>query len=1119
VITRSVASQSCESRCKAATAAFGLLLVAIVAAPAAAQILYGNIVGTVRDAQGAVMPGATVTIVNKETNLTREAITDVQGAYSFLNVLPGPYDVKVSMSGFSEAVRTSVPVTIGQVSRVDVVLQVGALSETVTVSSAAELLQTDTAEVKTDLKSTEITNLPLNRFRNFQSLVVLVPGSLPPTFQNAETDTPQRSLNLTVNGLSGNANTTLTDGATNMNLAMPHHAIYVPPAETIDTVSITTGSMDAETGRSAGAAITVVTKSGTNTFKGSAFEFFNNQKLNATPYYFGRGAAPATLPVERQTFGGTFGGPVRRNHVFFFGSYEGYISRLEQFTFFSVPDAALRNGDFRNALNTNGTLQLIYDPQSANLTSATAGRQQFPGNVIPSDRIHPISRRLLALYPLPNVEGTGAGGLINNYRTIRRDTTDRHNFDVKVNWNRTSAHQIWTKFSRMDAFVSDLFTFPIGSSEDAGGDTEVSQFIVGQTWTLGKGLLLDSSFGASFNDQVVTSPDFGMGMLGIELGIPGTNDQGRNDHRYAGMPSFSTGFTPLGNTPTWSPIFMEQRTYSFNTNLTKVAGQHDLKGGYFVNRLIFSNWQPERANPRGSFSFAENATRTFGAGSQTANLYNTYAAFLLGLVNTAGKSYQYELFTSNEWQHAMFFRDRWTVTPKLTVDLGLRWEYYPILKRADRQIEMLDLNTLDVLIGGVAGNPKNLGLVAPKDTFLPRAGVVYRLNDKTVVRTGYGLTVNPLNMGSQAALGGDFSYPQVLNSAFEPPASQTQFGWYGTIDQGIPLLVGPDLSGGRVALPNTVGMRTAVPDTVKRGKTHSWNVALERRLPLDVSVDVAYVGNRQLDDLTAININNAQSMGGGGLDRPYLISHGRQLAIDIFTPYRKATYHALQVGVTRPFINGLLLKGHYTYSRSRSLATNYQLPTPEAQDRNWALSASDRPHTITMSFVYQLPWHSSFDKFNIIRALINDWQVNGIFQAFSGAPFTVTADAIALNTPNNTQTADLVGTVVKVGKIGANGVYYDPSAWAQPEGVRFGNTRLNQFRGPGGWNLDFSLFRTLPVTGRQRFEFRIEASNVTDTPKFANPTSSITHGDFMRIFALNSAFAGREIRLAIRYSF
>ena len=1094
------------------------MILVVAAASASAQTLYGGVVGSVRDAQGAVVPGAIVTLVNTGTNLTRDTVTDAQGAYSFVNVLAGHFDVKVALQGFREAVRSGVPVAAGQISRVDMTLEVGALNETVVVKSEAELLQTDAADVRTELKSDEITNLPLNRFRNYQALSVLVPGSLPPAFQNAETDTPQRSLNMTINGQSGNAHTTLTDGATNVNLAMPHHTMYVSPAETIETVNITTGSMDAETGRAAGAAITVITKSGTNIFKGSAFEFFNNEKLNATPYYFGRGATPAKLPVERQTFGGTLGGPIRRNQLFFFGSYEGYKSRLEQFTFFNVPDAALRNGDFRNATNTNGTLQQIYDPMSATLTSATAGRQQFANNIIPATRIHPISQRLLALYPMPNVEGTGAGNLTSNYRTTRTDTTDRHNFDFKVNWNRTRTHQIWGKFSHMNAFVSDLFTFPIGSSSDAGGDTKVYQFTAGQTWTFSPTLLLDSSFGASLNDQFVSSPDFGLGMLGLEMGIPGTNDQGRGDRRYAGMPQFSTGFTDLGNTPTWSPIFMDQKTFSFNTNVTKVAGAHDLKAGYFLNQLIFSNWQPERANPRGSFSFAGNATRTFGAGSQTANFYNQYAAFLLGLVNTAGKSYQYELFTSNERQHALFFRDRWTMTSKLTLDLGLRWEYYPIMRRADRQIEMLDLTTLDVLIGGVAGNPKNMGLVAPKDTFVPRAGVVYRLNDKTVVRTGYGLTVNPLNLGAQASLGGDFSYPLVLNSTFQPPPTQTQFGWYGTLDQGIPRLEGRDLSGGRVALPNAVGMRTAVPETVDRGMTHSWNAAFERRLPL-VSVDVAYVGSRVAGDLTAININNAQTMGGGGLDRPYLISHGRQLAIDVFKPYRKATYHALQVGITRPLTDGLLLKGHYTYSSSWSLATNYQLPTPEAQDRNWARASSDRPHSLTMSFLYQLPWHVNGGSGSFVKALASDWQVNGILQAFSGAPFTVTADATALNTPNNTQTADLVGSVTKVGKIGAAGFYYEPTAWAQPTGVRFGDTRLNQFRGPGGWNLDLSVFRAFWLASRHRLEARVEATNVTDTPKFANPTSNITSGDFMRIFGLYNAFAGREVRLALRYSF
>jgi hypothetical protein len=1100
----------------------GVIVAAIGTVPAEAQLLYGGVVGTVNDANGAVVPGAKVTIVNTQTNLTRETTTDGQGQFSFVNVLAGPYDVKVALEGFREAVRTGVPVTTGQISRVDLALQVGALSESITVQSAAELLQTDKADVHTEIRSTEITNMPLNRFRNYQGLVVLVPGSLPPTFQNAETDTPQRSLNMTVNGQDGAANTTLTDGTRNVNVGLPHHNVYIPPAETIESVNFTTGSMDAEEGMAAGIAITVITKSGTNSFKGSAFEFFNNEKLNAIPYYFGRGAPPTKLPIERQTFGGTLGGPIRHNQLFFFGSYEGYISRQSQFAFFTVPSEALRRGDFSNALNANGTLQRIYDPFTGDMSTGN-GRSQFENNMIPAGRINAITARLQSQYPLPNVEGTGAGGFTNNYRTTRQRNTDRHNYDFKVNWNRTSAHQLWGKYSHMNALVDDLFTFPMGGGDNDGGDTKVHLITGGQTWSLGKTLLLDSSIGVSLFDQFNSSPDFGLGMLGLDAGIPGTNDQGRGDPRYAGSPEFRTGFTALGNSPTWTPSWRDERTVSYSTNLTKIAGSHDLKGGYRGDYLYLDNWQPERANPRGRFDFAMNATRTFGTGSQTGNFYNQYAAFLLGLVGTAQKSYQYELFTAREWQHAMFFRDRWTPNPKLTLDLGLRWEYYPIMRRRDRQIEMLELSTLDVLIGGVGGNPKNMGLSAPLDGFTPRVGGVYRLNDKTVLRSGYGATLDARGLAAQEAFRGDFSYPLVLNASYPPPAGTSAFGWYGTLNQGIPRLDGPDLSSGRVHLPNSFLMQTAVPESTDRGRTHSWNVAFERRLPLNVSVDVAYVGNKLVGGLPpaetqTVNINPVQHIGGGDTDRPYFVSHGRQLDIEIYSPYRKTTYHGMQIGITRPFTQGLLLKGHYTFSRSMAQVTNYELPTPEAQARNWALANGDRPHTFQMGFVYQLPWRDT-GSHSIGRMLINDWQVNGIFGAFSGSPFTVTADGTSLNTPGNTQTADLVGPVTKIGEIGANGFYYDPAAWAQPTGVRFGTSLLNQFRGPGGWNLDLSVFRSFRLTGEHRIEFRLEANNVTNKTNFGNPESRFTNGDFMRIFSLYDAYAERQMRLAVRYSF
>jgi hypothetical protein len=247
---------------------FTALTLGLHAVPTLSQILYGSVVGTVKDPQGAHIPGVSVSVTNKETGLTREVTTDSQGSYNIVNVLPGTYDVKISLQGFREFVRSDVPVTIGNISRVDVTLEVGTLTETVTVASEASLLQTDKADISTELKSDAITQMPLNRFRNYQALVNLVPGTMPMSFGNAETDTPARSMTTNVNGQANTNNATRTDGATNVNIWLPNHVMYVAPSETVDTVNVSTATFDAEQGMAGGAAVTVITKSGTNKFSG-----------------------------------------------------------------------------------------------------------------------------------------------------------------------------------------------------------------------------------------------------------------------------------------------------------------------------------------------------------------------------------------------------------------------------------------------------------------------------------------------------------------------------------------------------------------------------------------------------------------------------------------------------------------------------------------------------------------------------------------------------------------------------------------------------------------------------------------------------------------------------------
>ncbi len=1098
---------------------------AMSATSASAQILYGSITGIAKDAQGAAVPGATVTIVNKETNLTRDTVTGGDGSFTLNNVLPGPYDVKISLTGFREAVRTNVPVTIGEISRVEMTLEVGALTETVTVASEAQLLQTDKADVHTELKSDEITSMPLNRFRNYQALINLVPGTTPMAFGNAETDTPARSLATNVNGQVNTNNSTRTDGATNMNIWLPNHNMYISPAETIDTVNVSTSSFDAEQGMAGGAAVTVITKSGTNNFKGTAFEFYNGDKLNATPYNFT--STPTTkLPVDANTYGGTIGGPIARNRVFFFGSFEGYKRNQSLFTFFNVPDEKLRRGDFSGAVDTNGSLQQIYDP---NTGANGVGRTQFDNNVIPTGRLDPIALKVLQLYPLPNVAGIGAGGLTSNYRRQEDRHVDRKNYDYKMNWNRTTAQQIWGKFSYMNANVDDLTNY-LGPDPNASGDggfTKVYQATGGTTWTLSPTLLMDTTFGFSRQDQHVYGPDFQAGNYGLDvLGIPGTNDQGTGDQRYAGYPQFDTGFSAVGNRDGWNPIFRDERTYSLASNLTKMKGRHDIRGGYTLNFMYLDHWQPETGNPRGRFDFTTRSVTAL-SGGQSSNFYNQFASFLLGQVGTASKSVQNELMTAREWQHALYVRDRWTPTAKLTLDLGLRWEYYPIMTRADgRGVDRLDLTNpdparrLDVLIAGRGSNPQTSGMKASFDNFAPRVGAIYRLNDKTVMRAGYGLTFNATPWAR--AVRGDNDYPVTIASSY---FNANQFNAYGPLSQGIPRIIPPDQSSGRVPLDLAAAEYTPEIDNIDRGEVKTWNVAVERRLPFDTSVDIAYVGAKGTGGYAALDINAPQTLGVGDAGRPFA-PLGRLVRVDSWGQRLKTDYKSLQIALNKPFTHGMLFKGAYTLSKSMNESDNdgratLTWNTPGELWRNWAPAGFDRRHNFQLGFAYALPMQTKGSYDGVLNAIVNDWQVNGVLAAFSGTPFTVTASGTSLNTPSNQQTADLVGTFNVLGAIGNSGPWFDRAAFGQPTGVRFGDTGRNQFYGPGGWNLDFSLFRSFPIGGTRRIEYRLQAANVLNHAVFGNPQGSITSATYGQITGLagNGSYLERMIQMGFRFSF
>ena len=729
------------------------------------------------------------------------------------------------------------------------------------------------------MKSQEIVNLPLNQYRNYQTLINLVPGATPAVFQNDQTDTPGRSLRTFVNGTNPNTNNTRLDGASSVNIWLPHHVGYVAPAETIDTVNISTNNFDAGQGMAGGAAVTLVTKSGTNSLRGSAFYFRNQDELNARQFF-----DPSKLDSSITIAGGTVGGPIKRNTLFYFGSWEGNYERNSRFDTYTVPTARMRNGDFSEVLSIAPTFRL-FDPQTGNPDGT--GRTEFPGGVIPSDRISSISQQIQALYPEPNNPGTN-NGLQNNLFLPRTPTADRDNYDIKVNWNRNATHQVFAKFSTMLAKVSNLYF--LGVDEGGLGDTNAYVATVGHTWSLSPTMLIDGNFGMNWQDQTAAGSDFGTDYGSETFGIPGTNGP---DERQSGMPAFttglgSTGYAGIGNSATWHPLERHEKSYTITTNLTKLVGAHEFRAGFDFIRYQLNHWQPELGSgPRGIFNFSGNIT---GQPGYTSNAWNQYAAFLLGRTSGYGKSIQFEEMSGRENQYGVFVSDRWTVSEKLTLNLGLRYEYYPLMTRQDRGLERLDFGTWEYLLGGVGNVPQDVGIEVSKTLFAPRLGAAYRINEKTVFRTGYGITYNPLPW-SRPLRG---FYP--LTIGFSQNATVSNFASFPLAD-GIPPVPLPDTSTGRIPFPRNVETRTPNPDDVDRGRIQQWNVTLERQFPLDLYITLGYVGTRTDGGYADLNLNYAES--GGDTQRQLFAQAGTANIFD-WAARTKSRYNGAADGYQPP---------------------------------------------------------------------------------------------------------------------------------------------------------------------------------------------------------------------------
>ena len=1090
-----------------------------IAPEAAAQALSGTLVGNITDASGAALPRATVTAVNIGTGAELRVTTNEEGQYSLASLPPGSYEVTVSAPGFQTVRLRGITANANATVRADAKLQLGQVAETVEVSAEASALQTDSAVVRNEIRSTELQNVPVPVGRNYQNLLVTVPGISPPQDAHSISANPSRALQMNSNGTTAQSTAVRVDGAVSWNSWLPHIAGYVPALESIETVNVESGSFEADLGFAGGAAVNVQIKSGTNDVHGSGFWYHNNQHMKARPYFL-----PANQGQNKRIlnqYGGTVGGPIKTNKAFFFLSYEGTPDRQSSFRLANVPTDLMRQGNFSQSP------QPIYDPLSGDANGRN--RTVFPNNTIPADRISPAARRIAELTPAPNVGAPGALGA--NYFANGAFAFDRHTLDTKFTFQPVDRLNLTARFSYLDwSFTNPPQFGELGGRgienrglyEGAGFGNTLSM-TYSAIYTVSPNLVIDGYYGSTMIKNSVESIRMEENLGRDFLGIPGTNGNSRDD---GGWPGFVVqGFDAFGRANNNSPWSLRLPQAQYVANATWTRGKHDIKFGWNGLAVEIESMEPS-GNP-GFFNFNRGVTGRAAspeAPASVTNDYNAYAAFLLGMPSSIEKRIRTEPGTAKNMSNSLYVGDRWRATSKLTVTMGLRWEYYGVpVRSGNRGLEIYNFNTNELSLCGVGSLPQNCGFNLGNKYFAPRLGIAYRLTDTFVIRTGYGITWDPVNLARNAAV----TYP-VIATVTIPGANE--YTPAGTLTAGIPAIPPIDLGNGVIDTPKSVALELTDPN-FRRSYIQSWNFMLEKQLGSDWTAEAGYVATRQLHMQNRWNANYG-FIGGGTASMVLNQRFGRNAVTNFFSDAGgfRSYYDSLQSSLAKRFSKGYLVKLGYTWSKALGPVGNANGVDGYANNNPayWHLiekapMSYDRPHNFNVSFSAELPFGrgKALLSEGIGGAILGGWQINSLLTAYSGAPFTVTADAASLNAPGNTQTADLIKPEVEM--VGRRERWFDTSAYAPVTQARFGTSGHNQLRGPGMVNLDASVFRAFAITEQVRLQFRAELFNVTNTPHFANPNSNVSGSNFGVITTV--ANTGREgiderlFRVGLRLSF
>ena len=1077
-----------------------------------AQAIKGTLLGSVTDSAGAAAANASVTITETRTSVSITTAANADGYYVFSNLQDGVYRIEASAQGFKKVIRDNVEVKVNSTVRIDLSLEVGNVSDSVTITTEAPILQTDRADTGRLIEAKQVAELPLGFNRNFQSLLVTVPGATRPTRPHSEFFNPQDSLESKVNGQSRLSNNFQIEGVDD-NHRTGLLTVLIPAADAIETVSIATSNFDAEFGRAGGAVSNVTLKSGTNEFHGSGFFFGNNDNTLANGFFTRSKAA-----THYRQYGFTIGGPIIKNKLFFFGDYQRTSDKLGKVNFFTIPTAEFRAGNFAAAATK------IYDP----LTGAAdgTGRQQISCNgvlnVICASRISPIAQKLMAFLPAPNVAATLGQ---NNYliRTVRLKTI--HAFDTKLNFNPNDRNAISGRLSFQQPEIFDPGAFGTyggpANGGFAGSGTQRTWSTAGNyTRTWSPTLISEFRFGLStYRNQALSQGD-GL-KTSDEVGIKNAN-----------IDAFTSGLTQINISGFNAPLLgfsgslpwdRGETTVNITGIVTKMFGNHTLKmgGEWRKNRDLLLQLQ-DNGGVRGRYSFGGSQTglaplpNVAGSGDTAANggLANAMAAFLLDLPGSIGRDIK--IIDNPGLRHKAFFsfvQDKWQISKKLTLDLGLRHEFYSPFTGIESKggLSNYDPSNNTVRVAGFGSVPANLGVNKVLTNFAPRLGASYRFADKTVIRAGFGTTIMPFPNNGYA-----FNFPVKQNNQFNPANS---YATAGSMNAGFPAPVVFSIpTDGIIDASNALLRNTglvSIPTNLREGKLHAWNVAYQRELFFGFSGEVAYVGNSAKGTLYTVDLNAGQTPGQDNAGRPLNAKFGRTASV--ISPIGKdSPYHSLQVKIDRRFSKGFLVNTSYTFGRAINYSEdNGGIATPANIELSRGRGAFDRKHMYSTNFVWDTPFFKNSNK--LAKAVLGGWQLSGIFVAQSGTPIDFNMTNADLRAPGNTQRPNVNGTPKKLGGVGPGSAYFDTTVFADPAINTFGNMKRNDsINGPGYVNLDGSIFKRFAFTERVKAEIRADAFNVTNTPHFNNPSGTYRTPTFGQI---TSAFGERLVRFGARVTF